>query len=487
MDTTPARWRRLDTDSAEHLYRLTSTWQLVADLTFADLLLLVPVPGADPPPIGADPAELQIVAQQRPYTARTLYPEDLVGQVVDVDWHPWVGQAWREAKPVFPSEPTTVGGDEAVRVAGIPVRHRGDVVAVLAIEAADKPDRATGRLEAAYLDSADALLTMITAGDFPFAEANDLITSPRVGDGLILVDGQGLVTFTSPNAVSAFRRIGTSAVPLQAPPPERVRVLAGEALASRHPVEYEIEEGGAVVDLRVVPLMVDGRWSRVIALCREVTDLRRKDRLISLREATIREVHHRVKNNLQTVASLLRLQARRMRGQPEAAAALEESVRRVAAIALVHETLTEEQEGTVELDEVARRVVRMLEGSMAREQVRIRLHAEQLRVNATVATPVAVVLNELVQNAIEHGLQEGPGVVTVELLHERGGPLVLTVSDDGPGVDPTPEPEDAPRRGGSGLGLPLVRTLVQDQLGGSFTLELNKGTGSRAVATVPVR
>ena len=467
----PARYRRLDTDGAEHLHRLTGAWQLIADLAFSDLLLFVPVSGT---------GEFQIVAQQRPYTARTLYTEDLVGTVIKPEWHPWVERAWREATRLTPEEPAFIDG-EPVRVEAMPVRHRGEIIAVISVEAADMPDRAMGRLEAAYLDVSSMLLAMVEHGKFPFATANDLITSPRVGDGLIVLDPDGRVTFASPNAVSAFRRIGTSALPLDEPPPERVQILAREATAGRRPVEYEIEEAGAVIDMRVVPL-ADGDWSGTLILCREVTDLRRKDRVISLREATIREVHHRVKNNLQTVASLLRLQARRMGDHPQAAEALEESVRRIASIALVHETLTEELEGAVDLRDVARRVVRMFEGSMAREDVRIKLDADSARVNAAVATPVAVVLNELVQNAVEHGLGDGPGTVTVGLHGGGSEPLVLEVTDDGQGV-----PASLPAaRDGNGLGLPLVRALIQDQLGGRFELGDRNGDGRGSVARVVV-
>jgi two-component sensor histidine kinase len=466
------RRRRLDTEAAEHLHRLTAVWQLIADMAFADLLLFVPVSGTE---------EFQIVAQQRPYTARTLYQEDLVGEVVKQEWHPWVERAWREGQRIRPAEPVFIDA-EPVRVESVPVRHQGDIVALLSVEAADLPDRATGRLEAAYLDAADALLSMIAHGAFPFSSANDLITSPRVGDGLIVLDTRGRVTFSSPNAVSAFRRAGTGSLSLGEPPPQKVCVLVSEATGGHRPVEFEIEEHGTIIDLRVVPLVWPGTNAGALVLCREVTDLRRKDRVISLREATIREVHHRVKNNLQTVASLLRLQARRMRGQPEAAAALEESVRRIASIALVHETLTEELEGAVDMGDVARRIVRMLEGSMAREDVRIELRSEPFRVNAAVATPVAVVLNELVQNAVQHGLRGGPGTVTVMLRGGVSEPLVLEVTDDGPGVTDAPIPEETDH---TGLGLPLVRALITDQLGGTFELVPRDGTGSLATVRVP--
>ena len=208
----------------------------------------------------------------------------------------------------------------------------------------------------------------------------------------------------------------------------------------------------------MVPLL-RGAGRGALVLVREATELRRRDRVISRREATIREVHHRVKNNLQTVASLLRLQARRLGDHPQAVAALEDLVRRIDSIALVHETLTEEFEGAVDMADVARRVVRMLEGSLGREDAHIELHTASVRVDAAVATPLAVVLNELIQNAVEHGLGDGHGTVTVELRGGDDQPVVLEVHDDG-GV-----PDPAGRPAGDRLGLRLVRALVEEEPG----------------------
>jgi hypothetical protein len=273
-------------------------------------------------------------------------------------------------------------------------------------------------------------------------------------------------------------------------------------MAGGRPVESEIEAAGAVTDIRVVPLLRDAGRRGALVLVREATELRRRDRVISRREATIREVHHRVKNNLQTVASLLRLQARRLGDHPQAVAALEDSVRRITSIALVHETLTEEFEGAVDMADVARRVVRMLEGSLGREDVHIDLHTASVQVDAAVATPLAVIMNELIQNAIEHGLGDGPGTVTV---HLRGGgdhPVELQVQDDGGGSMPAtpspdagaPEREGSPAAGGvdaavhspgSGLGLRLVRGLVEEELNGRFTLAHPAGRGGIATAVIP--
>jgi two-component sensor histidine kinase len=462
--------RRLSAEAAEHLHRLIAGWQLIADLAFADLLLFLPVDDAE---------TFRIVGQLRPYTARTLYPADLVGEVVEPTWHPYVERAWREGRRLSSPEPILIDA-EAVRVETVPVRHGGEVVAVLSVESPETPARPTGRLEAAYLGAADALLEMVADGTFPFEEDHDPTASPRVGDGLVVLDASGRVEFASPNATSAFRRMGTNALPLGQPFPQRAAILVAGAMAGSRPVEAEIEADGAVSDVRIVPLLQGTGRRGALALVREVTELRRLDRVISRREAAIREVHHRVKNNLQTVAALLRLQARRLGDHPTAVAALEDSVHRIASIALVHETLTEEFEGAVDMADVAGRVVRMLEGSLGREDVRIELQTGSVRVDAAVATPLAVVLNELIQNAVEHGLGDGPGTVAVEL---RGGgrePVSLRVRDDGGG--PPARPGDT---GTGGLGLRLVRALVEEELGGQFTLTGGPGRGGLAVAVVP--
>src|ERR671919_1232208 len=356
--------RRLTDEAIEHLHSLMAGWQLIADLAFADLLLFLAVEGSE---------SFRIVGQLRPYTARTLYPVDLVGEVVEPTWHPYVERAWREGRRQRSLEPILIDA-EPVRVETVPVRHQGEIVAVLSVESPETPARPTGRLEAAYLGAAEALLEMVAAGTFPFEEAYDPTSSPRVGDGLVVLDASGRVEFASPNATSAFRRMGTNALPLGQPLPHRAAILVAEAMAGGQPVESEIEAAGAVTDVRVVPLLRGGAGRRgALVLVREATELRRRDRVISRREATIREVHHRVKNNLQTVASLLRLQARRLGDHPQAVAALEDSVRRITSIALVHETLTEEFEGAVDMAEVAGRIVKMLAGSLGREDAHIEL------------------------------------------------------------------------------------------------------------------
>src|SRR5690349_24744293 len=122
--------------------------------------------------------------------------------------------------------------------------------------------------------------------------------------------------------------------------------------SGRAHMETEIEANGSVVQLRTMPLVVNGGRSGALILVRDVTELRHRERELMTKDATIREIHHRVKNNLQTVAALLRLQARRLRA-PEARAALDEAIRRVGSIAVVHETLSHAPEEVVDFDDIA--------------------------------------------------------------------------------------------------------------------------------------
>src|SRR6266550_2939506 len=181
-----------------------------------------------------------------------------------------------------------------------------------------------------------------------------------------------------------------------------------------------------------------------------------------MRGVLAQEIHHRVKNNLQTVASLLRLQSRAEGVDPREA--LEHSVNRILAIAAVHEVLTEQREEDVELAELIDRLRAMLvQGLGAGRDVQAQL--EPVSLAGTRATALALVFSELLQNALEHGA----GTVRIELAR-RDGDVVLAIDDEGAGADGVP----------SGTGLSIVRALVADELQGSFAF-----TGARTEVVFP--
>jgi two-component sensor histidine kinase len=252
-----------------------------------------------------------------------------------------------------------------------------------------------------------------------------------------------------------------------------------------------------------MPLLSGGVWSGSLLLLRDVTELRRRERELVTKEATIREIHHRVKNNLQTVAALLRLQARRVGATQEVRVALEEATRRVAAIAVVHETLSQSFDESVDFDDVADRLRAMVvevsssagtdtvEASEGSPTMGIRSQREGSfgRLPADLATSLSMVLVELMQNAVEHGLAGGAGCVRV-VVRRGAQTLEVRVEDDGVGL-----PSDFDPAGAGSLGIAIVRTLVESELGGRISFASGPqppadspagGPGAVAAVVVPL-
>ena len=465
------------------LHRLVGEWQLLADLSFADLLLRV----------RTRQSTWLTVAHLRPTTGPTAHPSDVVGQEVSGPEASRVERAWAGGGIVRDGE----RGRTQVRVEAVPVRHGEQVVAVLTRETDPAATRIPSQLELTYLTTAGELLQMISEGSFPFpGTVPEPENAPRVGDGLVRLDRTGHVVYASPNGLSAFRRLGVPADLLGAHLGQTVARLTAApgvldeprgsaALAAvlrfREPRESEVEAQGATVLVRALPLVPGGQPRGALVLVRDVSELRRRDRQILGKDATIREIHHRVKNNLQTVAALLRLQARRL-DAPEARAALEESVRRVASIAVVHEVLSQAPDETVPFDGVADSVLAMCaEVAAPQSAVRVVREGSPGLLPAEVATALSLVLTELVQNAVEHGFPGGRDG-TVRVLFERAdAQLDVQVADDGAGL-----PAGFSLAGSDRLGLQIVRTLVESELRGSLDLAAGAGGGTTVSLALPL-
>jgi two-component sensor histidine kinase len=367
---------------------------------------------------------------------------------------------------------------DRVRMQGIPVRRAGGVVAVMTREAALTAGRRPGELERVYGDTFERLARMIVRGEFPFAVDDDIgEDAPRVGDGVMLLDASGRVEYASPNAVNALHRMGihsnVEGARLDDVGVEETAV--SRAFFTAGPVTEEVERRPDVTVLvRCLPLLRRGEVTGGLVLLRDVTDIRRRDRLLLSKDATIREVHHRVKNNLQTISSLLRLQARRL--QPgEGRVALGEAERRIRSIARVHEVLSRDPGEQVAFDEIVRDLVRMAEESVVSgHRVHFVIEGDAGELHAEVATPLAVIISELLQNASEHAFGDdevgAEGRVVVDLVND-GTELRVEVRDNGRGL-----PEDFTVDGGDSLGLSIVRDLVTGQLGGSMAMESDEGT-----------
>ena len=459
----------LDRDQVSHLNRLTSEWGLLADFCFADLLLYVP----------ATEGRWLTVGQVRPATSQTIYQADWVGSWAS-DSERRVLTAAHESGEIIEGEVDVEGLDGGARMLGVPVRCADRIIAVLTREWVERQGRPPGDLERTYLSIFDRFAAMIAEGSFPYPGrvGADSSAALRVGDGVMSLDGEARVRYASPNASSAMHRVGiqANAVGMRLAELGFQDDAVRQAFERRVPVVDEFEASTEVALLcRCMPILFGGEVVGGVLLVRDVTDVRKRDRLLLSKDATIREIHHRVKNNLQTISSLLRLQARRLEN-PEAKAAVSESVRRIRTIALVHESLSREPGDDVTFIEIVRPLLRLAEESLQSPDrpVRFALVGDGGRIPAAVATPLSVVLTELLQNAVDHGFADGgdggnvPGAhggSVVVSLDNDGTRLCVVVDDDGIGLDPKFDLDRA-----TGLGLSIVRTLVTTELNGEIDM-----------------
>jgi two-component sensor histidine kinase len=482
-DRTPA--------DVEWLHLLVADGQLLADLAFADIVLWVPT---------AD-GGFVAVAHARPSSAATLFYRDFVGQQIKPEWKQQVTEAFETGQIVDTAAPDWYE-ETPTRVRAVPVVRRvaqsntrtisEDVIAVLTRHSNLSEARTPSRQELTFNQCANDIFAMIASGDFPdlSAPSGPRRGAPRASDGLLRLDVDGIVTFASPNGLSAFNRMGFQGE------------LEGESLAEvttgllrnkqhvdeslplvvsgRAPWRTDIEARGVTVTLRTIPIKFRGERVGAAVFVRDTTEMRHQEQELITKDATIREIHHRVKNNLQTVASLLRIQARRAHSE-DSKDALNQAMRRVAAIAVVHDTLSEGLDQIVDFDDVFDRVLLLVAEVASSHNTTV--HPTKTgkfgALPSAYATPLALALTELVTNAVEHGLA-GRADGQVEISAKRkDGRLSIRVRDNGGGM-----PEG---KVGSGLGTQIVRTLIQGELGGTIDWHTLEGEGTEVTIDVPLQ
>jgi two-component sensor histidine kinase len=467
-----------DEDRAR-LMELLAEWQLLSDLSFADLILWIP----KRKDYQSWPDGHIAMAHIRPTTAATVFAHDVIGDVITWGSNPRIDGALSTGEIDRDSEAELVG-EILIKEETVPVYFDGRVIAVISRHRNAELMRSPSRLELNYREIAHKIYQMVAEGTFPIQNSFYRSESaPRVGDGLVRLDASGLITYASPNARSAFNRAGwsdeleghllgdviESVKPnLSIPTDESWRsIMSGKNLRRE---EFENENG--IFDLLVMPLVAGEDHIGAIILLHNVTELRRRDRALVTKDVTIREIHHRVKNNLQTVSALLRLQSRRVE-DATAKNALEEAVRRVASIAIVHETLSNSSTESVSFDEVYDRIVHNAI-ELSTHKISVKKVGSFGTFDSQVATPLALVITELIHNALEHGLVDSGENLRVEIVRSTKN-CEVKIIDDGAGL-----PTDFNWDQSSNLGLQIVKTLTENELKGSIQL-IRVGSETQAV------
>lgn len=448
----------------ERLRNVADNLQLVADLGYGDVALAVPELGV-----------LRVVADARPATAVSAIGASRVGRQLSESEESEAYEALRTAVPSCGTRRRTARGI-VFATAAYPVLASDAAIGVIVRNLAQQVTESPGAMEVAFMGLAERVIKLLCEGSIIDVDSGKpFSTVRRAGDGVVEIAPDGKVAYASPNAVNIMRLAGLEGALVGSPAIE----LPGGATAispvvhARGARAVTIEVGGRTLQYRAI-----GFDPGALVLVEDITDVRRREQEIRVKEATIREVHHRVKNNLQTIASLLRIQARRSTSE-EARRALAEAVDRVASMAVVHEMLAAATEEAVDFTAVAHTVVDMVLKGMATEgRAQARVDGETGLVPAATATSLALVLAELVHNAVEHGIGAGEGVVEV-LLRRLPDALVMSVHDTGAGL-----PAGFDSQSSANLGLAIVRTVVEEDLRG--TLAFAGGRGTTVTVRVPL-
>ncbi len=497
-----ARYSELSEDDLDWLELLVLDWPLIADLALGDVVLWVPTGDGN----------YVAVAHSRPAGSVTLFYRDVVGDYLRPDWREVVDEAMLTGGPVTSKTPIWYE-EAAMKLTAYSVSRRGDsgqyvetsrnadtgviftglptkpfAVVTLHTSAADA--QSTSRMGTAFREVAADLFDMIQQGVFPSpgTTRGRERGAPRASDGLVRLDIEGDVTFSSPNTQTTFTQLGyrdelegenfgeviAELVKGQQDTNESLPLIAQGKVARR--AEAEVRD--RTVTLRSIPVIRNEERIGGIVLTRDVTELRQQEQELITKDATIREIHHRVKNNLQTVASLLRVQARRARSE-EAKQVLGQAMRRVAAIAVVHDTLSTGLAQIVDFDVVFDRVLGLAAEVASLHNTTVHPHKEGRfgELPSQYATPLALALTEVVTNAVEHGLagREGEVIIRADRSDER---LAVEVIDTGTGLPGGTV--------GDGLGTQIVRTLVEGELGGSISWGPEERGGTRVSIQVPL-
>jgi len=449
-----------------HIENVADNLQLVADMGYGDVALAM---------LHGD-GSLRVIADARPNTAVAPFPASRVGRVLDCKGEP---EAYQAAASKVPNRGTRIRAARGIKftTSAWPI-GTPEPAAVLVRNLAEQVGESSGAMERAFIEVAEELLGSLA--ERPLADirtGEPFATVRTAGDGVIRVGADGQIAYASPNAVNIMRLAGVDGalVGTQASTLPGGGFGISPVLGSREAISVDAEVAERVLGYRSI-----GIASGALVLVEDLTEARRREQEIKVKDATIREVHHRVKNNLQTIASLLRIQARRS-DSDETRRALAEATERVGSMAVVHDLLAGSDEECVDFAQAASTVVDMVARGLIGSGggIEVSVTGTTGQVDAHTATSLALAVAELVHNALEHGLADRESGHVEVSMRRVPGELVLTVRDDGVGLPAGFNPATS-----ANLGLEIVRTVVEDDLRG--TLSYSGGRGTTVTVRVPL-
>ena len=473
--------RDLDGVAAAVIKRILPNLNLLADLLHADVLLFARAG-----------TQIEVVDHAKPSPVPSVYQDSQTGRRLRTDQVRPIARILFQGRGRHEVQGAVVNGVPILREVLAVRDAEGRVIAALATETVviehERVQKRTSVLRRALTRIRD----LVAQGR---VEGGEKIGRLGLHDGMMIVDADGVIQYASSVAEGLYRLLGIvdMLTNTQLSQLDTNEYLAFRAMETGVCMEQPMKEQDRVWIKKAIPLVAGDSpgwasklpgwfWRQpvgAIVIIQDITADVRREQELKVKSAMIQEIHHRVKNNLQTITALLRLQSRRVQSE-EAATALKEAVGRIMSVAVVHEFLSQDESSIINIQDVCKRITQeFVNGTLdPMKKIDLRLEGEgQFLLPAQQATSCALIVNELIQNAVDHGLEhKDQGTVVVRLL-QTDDSMAIEIEDDGAGL---PEDFDLAR---GGLGLQIIQTLVRDDLKGQFLLEDDGGV--RAVVSFP--
>lgn len=442
----------------------------LADLIPADLFICCP----------KEDGKLIAVAEARPTVRESFYRRSLIGSAIPLD-QAALYQAFRSGDIAEGPAGKVVSG-QPMHQRVYPIRYGRKVCAVLVVERNLYEEfKHTAEKRHLYRTAVERAVTTLLKDS---RTKTGSLHPAGAGDAMLILNASSKVRHASHQAAAFARRWGL---------PESLEGLTwSETFPARGELR-EIPQGGLcrefeltgrkqALAIRILSLEPADDDVGALVVLRDTTELREKDRELAVKETIIREVHHRVKNNLQTIAGLLRLQIRRS-GNAEVKEILTDCIDRISSIAVVHEYLAHDDVGAVDIKELCFHLLKAAIQSSATPELaissRLISSKDRLTLPSAKATAVALVVNELLANACKHAYRGRQKGVLDLVLDGRDNEVAVNVRDDGCGM---PEGYDPGEKGH--LGWHIVRHLVIDDLHGTLHVD-SSPSGTNVQLTIP--
>lgn len=446
----------------ELLKRMSGCFPFIADLAHAHLLLYLKT---------TDEHTYMVMKHHKPHTffSQIELPEG--GTLLPVKEEPLVKYVFDKGKPIHGRREWRLGN--TLDMYAYPIKEGTDIIGVITLETSQ--GYATSSSYYQLLDVAELLLQHAKKQQQP-----ELFAPIFAGTGIVIADKNNRITYTNMSATRIYRALGIyHLIGCRLPDREISSMLHREIIDSSRPFEKEMQVGDLILLQRDIKLEEAGVLQRRILLLADVTQVRKKEREIKIKTAVIQEIHHRVKNNLQTIASLLRLQGRRSKS-PEVKAALQESTNRILSMAVAHEFLSQHDSEEINVIEVTRNIIAQVVPNMVDSDFVLdsKIEGPEVVLPSQNASNIAVIINELILNSIEHGFKDrNHGLIGCRTAITEDG-YDIELYDDGAGL-----PADFDPTKSKSLGLQIINTLIRDDMGGTF--EMKNDNGAHCILHIP--